>query len=334
MIAARSGRTGFTLIELMVVIAVISVLVALLLPAVQQAREAARRIQCSNNLHQFGLALHNYHDVFRITPLANDWRPWTTGWGGWPYNASAHVRILPQLDQTALFNRVDFGPHIYSPPNVEFIGVSLGVHHCPSDTGPHQAGFAAGDLSPFYDEPFTVAYTNYVWCGGSLWWSYDFPFQPVPYKQHYNGLWWHENSDIRFRDVTDGLSNTIAFGERARGLYPPSEQPWWGWWVSGWGGDTGFTTNHPINAAKRIQVLSDFRDYNAMFGGVSSLHPGGVNVCMADGSVRFLSENIDSWDLTNDEIVGLWTDNTPPASRPKLFQWLSTRNGNEVVGEF
>jgi prepilin-type processing-associated H-X9-DG protein len=318
----------------MVVIAVISMLVALLLPAVQQAREAARRAACANNLHQFGVALHNYHDVFRVTPLLNDWRPWTTAWSGWPYNASLHVRLLPQMDQAPLFGRIDFGPHIYSAPNVDIIGVSLDVHHCPSDTGPHQHGFAAGDLSPFHNGPVTVAYTNYVACAGSLWWYHEFPFQPVPYREYYNGIWWHENSSIRFRDITDGLSNTLAFSERARGLYPPSEQPWWGWWVSGWGGDTGFTTLHPINAAKKIQIVSDFRDYNSMFGSAGSLHPGGANFCMADGSVRFISENIDSWNLTNDEIVDLWTSDIRPAGPPRLYQWLSTRNGNEVLGEF
>src|SRR5262245_54496100 len=96
---------GFTLIELLVVTAVISILVALLLPAVQSAREAARRVQCTSQLKQLGLAAHNYHGVYGALPMGNDFKP-SLAWGGWINNASFHVRLLPYLDQENLFSQI------------------------------------------------------------------------------------------------------------------------------------------------------------------------------------------------------------------------------------
>ena len=123
------------------------------------------------------------------------------------------------------------------------------------------------------------------------------------------------------------------FSERARGVYPVDEQPWFGWWSSGYAGDTMFTTTHPINQGLRVKVLNSRYDYLRMMGCASSLHAGGAQFCMADGAVRFLSESLDSWDLGDAEIQQLWDTNSL-VSRPKLYQWLSTRSGNEVLGEF
>jgi type II secretory pathway pseudopilin PulG len=320
------------LIELLVVIAIIAILIALLLPAVQSAREAARRAQCANNLKQLGLAVHNYHDVFRVTPLGNDVRSLSV-WGGWDYNASVHARLLPYLDQSPLFNRFDFDVSIYELPNVLLQETPLEVLFCPSDTGEHQAAFDPGELSPAYDPAVTIAFTNYAasvgprhFLGGT--------FAPTANpRKHYQGMFWEYNSDVRFRDVTDGLSNTILFGEKARGLYPVDERPWWGWWASGYPGDTMFATYAPINKAHQVPVLSNNQDFARMFGTASSLHPGGAFFCFGDGSVRFLSQHLDSMDLDDAQLQELW-DNNVLLAQPKLYQWLSTRNGSEVVGEF
>src|SRR5262245_2842669 len=146
----RRSRSGFTLIELLVVIAIIAILVALLLPAVQTAREAARRIQCANHLHQLGLAVHNYHDTYRMLPMGNDWKP-TQAWGGWAFNASVHVRLLPYLDQAPLQQRIDFNLPLFNPANIFIEEVPLAVVRCPSDTGNEQHRYDPGELSPEYD---------------------------------------------------------------------------------------------------------------------------------------------------------------------------------------
>jgi prepilin-type N-terminal cleavage/methylation domain-containing protein/prepilin-type processing-associated H-X9-DG protein len=323
----NTSRRGFTLIELLVTISVIAILMGLLLPAVQSAREAARRASCVNNLKQLGLAVHHYHDTHQTTPMMNDWRP-TPVWGGWPFNAGIHVRLLPFLEQSALYGTVNFDVRIYEAPNIPLLGADLEVLHCPSDAAPTQIEMAAGDLSPFYNDAFTMAYTNYVGCVGSRYYHRGAAFNPDPPEQYYNGFWWEKNGSVNFADVRDGLSNTIMLSERSRTRYPSSEQPWWGWWASGYAGDTGFVTFHPINAADRVQTLSTNNDYLQMFGSAGSLHPGGANFCFGDGSVRFLSDTIESWDLTDSDITGLWGSNTLTA-QPKLYQYLSTRNGRE-----
>ncbi len=328
----HSERPAFTIIELMVAIAIISILVALLLPAVQAAREAARRTQCSNHLKQLGLATHNYHDVYNVTPMGNDWKL-SAAWGGWDYNASVHIRLLPHIDQSTIFNLIDFNEPILSTRNVFVLEPSLPVLHCPTDFAPEQERFDPGDLDDAWSGAFTVGYTNYVGCVGPTWYP-DWTLYGFPGKQFYRGMFWEDQSDVRFADARDGLSNTLLFGERARGIYPDDERKWWGWWTSGWGGDTMFTATHPINTALKLTVLRNDQDLVRMFGGASSLHQGGAFFCIADGSVRFISENTDSWDLSDAELDALWDTNATPISRPGVYQRLSTRDGGEVVGEF
>jgi len=328
----RSRRLGFTLIELLVVIAIIAILVALLLPAVQAAREAARKTRCSNNLKQIGLALHSYHEINNITPMGNDWKE-SGAWGGWNYNAGVHTRLLPYLEQAALYHEIDFNQPLLSARNIHIVEPSLPYLHCPSDVSPEQEGFNAGDLDDAYSGAFTVGYTNYVFCVGSKWYLPGSAFNPMPSVKHYDGVFWEDQSNVRFGDIRDGLSATMLFGERARGVYPDDERKWWGWWSSGYGGDTMFHAMQPINDSLTLKVLSSSSDFARMFGTASSLHPGGAHFCMADGSIRFLSENIDSWNLSDAEMQNLWDSNTL-TSQPGLYQFLSTRNGREVVGEY
>lgn len=330
--AFRYRRSAFTLIELLVVIAIIAVLIALLLPAVQSAREAARRIECANHLHQLALAVHNYHDAHRALPMGNDWKP-TLAWGGWDYNASIHVRLLPYLEQSPLQNRINFNLPLFSPANMFVHEASLKMVHCPSDTGPEQLRYDPGELSPAFDPGFTAAFTNYVGCIGTRWYLPGATVNPTPPRKYHDGLFWEDHSDIRFADITDGMSNTIMFSERARGVYPVDEQPWFGWWASGYAGDTMFVSTHPVNSGMRMKTLNSRYDYLRMMGCASSFHTAGAQFCMADGSVRFISENLDSWNLGDAEIQQLWDSNTL-VSRPRLYQWLTTRNGNEVLGEF
>lgn len=324
-------QTGFTLIELLVVIAVISILIALLLPAVQAAREAARKSQCAKNLKELGLAAHSYHEVYNVLPLGNDWKP-SPLWGGWDYNAGIHARLLSYMDQKPLFDRINFNESLYSSTNILLLDNSLSALQCPSDTGETKDSFDPGDFDPVYSLGIQMGYTNYVgsvgprhYLGGT--------FDPVPPRAYYEGLFWEDHSNIRFSDITDGQSNTLMFTERARGYYPDADRKWNGWWASGYPSDTMFATYVKINAARHVSVVNSTPDFARIVGCSSSMHRQGANFCFADGSVSFLSENIDSWDLSNAEIRDLWNNNR--LSQPYgVYQKLSTRRGKDVVGEF
>lgn len=325
-------QRGFSLVELLVSISIISILMSLLLPAVQSAREAARRMQCQSQIKQIGLAMHTYHDAHRQLPMFNNWDP-AAGWGGWPYDFSVLVRVMPQLEQSNLFDKVDFRFRLIEGPNIPVFAANIQLLQCPSDTAPHQEQLDAGYLSPYYDPATPVGTSNYVVSFGSRYWYYTAPFNPDPPAQYYDGLWWEQNGSVRLADVTDGLSNTLMCSERARGRYPIVVRPYWGWWAEGFCGDVGFGTLNPINSANSLQVLSTNGDFMRMFGTASSFHPGGANFCFSDGSVRFIAETIDSWDLDDNDITQLWS-NAVVLRRPRLYQWLSTRNGSELLTDF
>ena len=209
----HSERTAFTLIELMVAIAIISILVSLLLPAVQAAREAARGLNVPTT---------SSNSAWRPTTITTTTTslPWgTTGscpaaWGGWDYNASVHVRLLPHIDQSTIFNLIDFNEPILSTRNVFVLEPSLSVLHCPTDFAPEQERFDPGDLDDAWSGAPTVGYTNYVGCVGPTWYP-DWTSYGFPGKQFYRGMFWEDQSDVRFADARDGLSNTLLFGERA-----------------------------------------------------------------------------------------------------------------------
>jgi prepilin-type N-terminal cleavage/methylation domain-containing protein len=169
---AKSRRPfAFTLVELLVVIAIVSILIGLILPAVQSAREAARRTQCTNNLKQIGLAILDYESSQRKFPLGNDAKesPVLPNWG--PYNFSAFIRVLPQLEEIALYDQFDLGTHITELPNVYLVGTRLALIHCPSETA----------AATSFHEGFsiTVAHTNYVLSVGLRWFGFC-PRDPNP----------------------------------------------------------------------------------------------------------------------------------------------------------
>ena len=296
---SRARQTGFTLIELLVVIAIIAILIALLLPAVQQAREAARRTQCRNNLKQIGLALHNYHDQFNLLPAG--WigvnplgQADVEGLNGWGWES----KILPNIDQAPLFNQVNFSVSVADPVHNAVRVRSIAAFRCPSDTGPEQWAILseADGTTPLAD----LANANYVGVFGTN--EIDScEGVPAPFQCVGDGTFYHL-SRTRFADVTDGLSSTMVVGEhrsdRSLGWY----STWTGLIPGGEEaavrllGTCDHTPNSPSNH------IDDF----------SSNHVGGAHFTFGDGAVKFISTNID---------LG-------------VYKSLATRAGGEVVGEY
>ena len=325
----RKRRFGFTLIELLVVIAIIAILIALLLPAVQQAREAARRTQCRNNLHQFGLALHNYHDVYQMhsptifgTEGAANWTNATKG--------SYLVRLLPYIDQAPLFNALDFGQleldlnADWQPqgapgtPGVNFESqtdpsgklyrhYAVPMFFCPTDTSVELDGHSTK--------------TNYALSiGNQAMPSQNGMCNLYPGNNFGTGAAGHGNTqrafDIsgfvsrfnwasRIRDLTDGASNTIAMGEIRPQCGDHSRNGWMHFnslWVA-----TTAPINFPIACVREepIQVGTTTYQWDTLphgcnhwqnwqtSQGFKSRHEGGAFFLLGDGSVRFISENID-----------------------------------------
>lgn len=337
----RGGR-GFTLIELLVVIAIIAILIALLLPAVQQAREAARRTQCKNNLKQIGLALHNYHDAFNTFVFGSsdhDDRPWCSGNDGrMGYNW--RVRILPYIEQANIYNRMTSYPFTlvdmpYATNNLirdipEHLQVLPGMA-CPSEPaeliqsglnntwviGPVRAAISSyvGSAGPVSTHPADSVGCGLCSNGTNLQAFCDCKIHGWGTAGgggggiHYSlcdpntvGMLSMYPDKVNIAKVIDGTSNTLFVGEwhfpnqRGDGCRP--RMHWAGSWASA-------STVYGINAkgvGNGYPNGCNFRSY----------HVGGSHFLLVDGSVRFVSENIDL----------------------RLLGWLGSRNGGEVVGEY
>ncbi|MGQ0635390.1 MAG: DUF1559 family PulG-like putative transporter [Planctomycetaceae bacterium] len=300
----RSHR-GFTLIELLVVIAIIAVLIALLLPAVQQAREAARRSQCKNNLKQLGLALHNYHETHSAFPQGSilDKTPGTVATtrafeSQWAWS----VMILPFLDQAPLYSALNPGPRkfkddLLDPVTLPLLSTPLSVYLCPSDIGPE-----VNQNRPFIAGKTTASILNGIT---------GLPQNCLVGKSNYPGSNGNINSDgifdsgsnkvVRIRDVTDGLSNTLLVGERSTPADPraPSPANTQGHWAAVWPGSElvgdGITniwalcgiTFYKMNTSDGCGLA--LADPKQAYG---SMHVGGAQFLLCDGSVRFIGENI------------------------------------------
>jgi prepilin-type N-terminal cleavage/methylation domain-containing protein len=251
-VPASSRSRGFTLIELLVVIAIIAILIALLLPAVQQAREAARRSQCVNNLKQMGLALHNYHDAHQVFPPAYIGSPVQTGtiagvtfpddnFNG-PSGLAWGALLLPYLDQAPLAQQLDPVQPMWTAPNVPRLLTKLPVFLCPSVPGQFSDGFEVRRYTSgtneepsgiqSYPTPIRLAHSHYVTMAGTQgpWarnpaFSRDFTVpEPVPGVgiAQIDGMFFR-NSRLRVADCTDGTSNTVMLGEHSASL---SDKTW------------------------------------------------------------------------------------------------------------
>jgi prepilin-type N-terminal cleavage/methylation domain-containing protein len=313
-------RRGFTLIELLVVIAIIAILIALLLPAVQQAREAARRTQCRNNLKQFGLALHNYHDNFTTFP--NGSHP-TPGYPGGGYHMGWAPKVFPYMDQATRYHAME----AFYPNPISYLGPWR------LDTAPHNGrdpiwgpvpGFscpssALGDRSPDIVNatlPWIVSQgaLHYRACAGRYE-DITNPSDADNYQWANTGLIFPQ-SKTSMKDVTDGTTNTILLGESS------SSQGWSSSIKAGWGGIQPWTwgiywydlsTQRLMIDGKNIRFPINYRgSFGTNHTPYTSFHVGGAHFLLADGSVRFLSENMNL----------------------NLLKSLGTRAGGEVVGEF
>ncbi|MDZ4688590.1 MAG: DUF1559 domain-containing protein [Planctomycetaceae bacterium] len=334
---SRTKPRGFTLIELLVVIAIIAILIALLLPAVQQAREAARRTQCRNNLKQLGIALHNYHDNFNTFPPGH-LRPLSpTGvYNTPPYstNPVAGVNwdcfLLPYMDQAPLYNKIDF-PSVYNLA-INFSGVNnvLAVTspipglRCPSSADPAvrtytftpQGGTATTINHPLssYGGSASGTVGSSAPGGAPTESQQHLDDGPAPGHARYNGVL-YLMSKINFRDIVDGPSNTVAIAEWHQGPGPTNTAWTYQHYQIGTpeandsAGRTNGSMGMPFNFQKIAGVAQLQQQQRASF---SSYHTGGIHVLLCDGAVRFLSDNIDAG----------------------IAKGLGTRAGNEVLGEY
>lgn len=335
-------NNGFTLIELLVVITIIAVLIGLLLPAVQSAREAARRVGCTNNLKQLALALHGYVDVHGVFPLGS----YMMKPPGDPYgkpNSGRHehsiwLRVLPFLEQQPAYAAFNSQVHYESEPNYTTIGTDLTVLWCPSD--PLVAGSV---VSP----TFPMRHTSYRGSSGT-WTSpgrHQDPSSPVftTVLAQANGIF-HYYSRTRIADVSDGLSQTMLAAEGAYGRLGEVDRSQWYWWASGNYSDSMFVTLYPLNPSNRFPNPGPGNGYDSGIKvpyahAAGSFHPGGAQFAFCDGSVKFLKDGINT--MRHDSTgfpLNVAVDPDPYTGNVVtrlasfgVYQALSTRNGAEVI---
>jgi prepilin-type N-terminal cleavage/methylation domain-containing protein/prepilin-type processing-associated H-X9-DG protein len=350
-------RRGFTLIELLVVIAIIAVLIALLLPAVQAAREAARRSQCVNNLKQLGLASLNYESSNGCFQASALWGAQADGRFCRPkYGFGPFIPILPYMEQSNIFNLFNFSNSYYRSPNYSFAGIMISTLQCPSDGlvangDPISLSFYTADGNPPPTNP-RQGITSYAGNAG-MWLVQNGPCDNAgngtvnadfPLEQGTATGTIYAYSCTRLSSITDGTSNTMLFSERPYGLLESdpamaanaSSNDYW--WNSGYWGHTTFDTSYQPNALRKNKALFDAGWWWLPVEAAGSFHPGGVNVGMCDGSVRFIKDTISCWpnDVANGgpdinwSADGAYIVNTGTAV-PQVWQKISTRKGGEVV---
>ena len=340
----RSGKRGFTLIELLVVIAIIAVLIGLLLPAVQAAREAARRSQCTNNLKQIALAAINYHEQVGVLPVGDLMAPYPSQAYVRKISHSIFVAMLPQFEQQALFNAYNFNFGNYDACNFTVNATGLSTLWCPSDGAANRSFLMA-----YWGPNFYIRYTNYggnmgTWATAPVKYADCHVTYPAPMESsaHFVQIAQGENGIFRHcyptsvTSITDGTSNTIFFGERTNSVFDPDDRDYYCWWFDGETANTLLSSLYPINPFRKIPKVSS-ENIDSWVGGASSFHPGGANFAFADGSVHFLKESIGTWAFNastgfpngvNDN-NGVFT--LTPGTQTGVYQNLTTRAGGEVI---
>ncbi|WP_417385488.1 DUF1559 domain-containing protein [Gimesia sp.] len=303
-------KRGFTLIELLVVIAIIAILIALLLPAVQQAREAARRSTCKNNLKQIGLALHNYHDNFNMFPPGDVRRTYGSGVQSWTTSQLGWIpRILPFLDQSVIYNQINWEMEhgVSAAPNSNLRREKIPAIRCPSDSSRQPDA----NYGP----------TNYLACRGN---------NTSTTANRGTSMFWN-NSDTRIRDVEDGTTNTMMVSETFASAEFCTEQPSGGVcpatctsYNSGLtGGQQGYSWMYASLYEAAYYGTAYTPNHKQPDCGASSSsqaahlaarskHTGGAHALLGDGSVRFASDNIDSQ---------IWINLGNPSDGNVLGEW-------------
>ncbi len=286
----NTRRSAFTLVELLVVIAIIGVLVALLLPAVQAAREAARRTQCSNNLKQIGIGLHNYHDTLQVFPPGAIWGGDATTWRG-----SILVHLLPFIEQQNLYEKFDFSsnPDSQTLPDGKLIASTIiKTYTCPSDQNTGLLNNRAIHNYCASSGPTKHGNNPSCTCPTGETWNTNYGLAPYGSASNFAGAFIRMGTATRMSDVTDGLSNTIFFGEVRRGCSNHVNVGW-----VGSNNANGLTsTLIPINYDTCQPSSSDYCKQPCNWSvelGFRSLHPAGCQFLFGDGAVRFLPETTD-----------------------------------------
>jgi len=300
-------RIGFTLIELLVVIAIIGVLVALLLPAVQQAREAARRSQCKNNLKQMGLALHNYHDSFQVLPPSaiNPGALYAPALGmasGSVRNITGYLLMLPYLDQAPIYNQINFSMGT-GQSDLSGLGggadqsavaaKKLSVFRCPTDVPYAEVLNGGYGVTNAYRVSYGFVHDHNEW--------YGYPSYGA--QTNSDKAAFGMNGAARIADLRDGTTNTMLMIETP---FRKADCTCFGPFLH------SYTHTHPILPMER-GINENYGGQGAPYAwGAGSLHTGGCHIVLGDGSVRFLSENLSRTTLNG----------------------LVTINSHEILGEF
>jgi len=299
-------KKGFTLIELLVVIAIIAILIALLLPAVQQAREAARRSTCKNNMKQLGLALHNYLETHRVFPpsqlASGSCQSGASNPSACSMNLNGLVLLLPYIDQAPLYNKFNFNAAFDT--RVDDAGT------------PMCAGTASGNISVAQAQPNPSVFdcpsdasASYN-AGYRFKTNYDFV---VPYAHKTCSIWvtrgkttktmFEDGSKCQAKDITDGMSNTAMMGETRKACCLNGANAEWygrGWVEVG----VNFAHNYP-NRFERLPWNPPSANFDILgdWTNTGSFHEGGCHLLLADGGVRFLSENVHSSIRSNLDLI-------------------------------
>jgi prepilin-type N-terminal cleavage/methylation domain-containing protein len=329
--SSSRSRNAFTLVELLVVIAIIGILVAMLLPAVQAAREAARRMQCSNNLKQIGIGLHNYHDTYLIFPPSSHWE-----------NNGAHIKslgdnkpnlnenwvimVLPYMEQQPLYDAFNLKKYITDPENALARGTEIDVMMCPTDTFNRKPfmGSTNGGTNQLGDNWARGNYGANA-CLGKMHFGTNEPSQSCALEDSYGwrSTEWRgvmgANTSLKIAQITDGTSNTLLVGEMRTGVVSFDMRGVWAMsggcpsslWAHGKVGDA----NGPNPVTPDADDLTACTAVENAVGGANqltkmgmscagggsranyqqsarSMHIGGIQVCLADGSVRFVNDYI------------------------------------------